>query len=94
MAHTRTATLCTELFSRLQSFSDVQARDFARHPDCTYRFKVHRGPRLTLGRVSSPALLTPRFHDIALAKPNPRYPLKAAVAFTFTHISVCYLPEQ
>ena len=28
---------CTEGFSGLQSFSDVQASRFARHPDCTYR---------------------------------------------------------
>ncbi len=26
-----------EPFSRLQSFADVQAREFARHPDCSYR---------------------------------------------------------
>ena len=27
----------TELFTRLQSFANVQARGFARHPDCSYR---------------------------------------------------------
>ena len=27
----------TELFTRLQSFTHVQARGFARHPDCSYR---------------------------------------------------------
>jgi hypothetical protein len=49
------------LFSRLQAFRDVQASEFARHPDRSDR------------RIS----LLPR----------------AAMAFTSTHISGCYLPE-
>ena len=32
----------TAPFSRLQSFPDVQARRFARHPDRSYRYGVHR----------------------------------------------------
>jgi hypothetical protein len=33
------------LFSRLQSFTDVQARRFARHPDCSYRSAFTLGSR-------------------------------------------------
>jgi len=32
----------TAPFSRLQSFADVQARRFARHPDRSYRYGIHR----------------------------------------------------
>ena len=58
----RTATSVRSGFSGLQSFANVQASRFARHPGCSYRIKVS--------------------------------PIRAAVAFTSTHISVCYLPEQ
>jgi len=58
----RTATSVRSGFSGLQSFSNVHASRFARHPGCSYRIKV--------------------------------YPIRAAVAFTSTHISVCCLPEQ
>ena len=34
---TRTAISVRSTFTRLQSFANVQAREFARHPDCSYR---------------------------------------------------------
>ena len=37
MAYTRTAISVRSTFTRLQSFANVQAREFARHPDCSYR---------------------------------------------------------
>ncbi len=52
----RTATSVRSGFSGLQSFSNVQASRFARHPGCSYRFKVHRCFSPTVGRVSTPGL--------------------------------------
>lgn len=43
----RTATSVRRAFSRLQSFADVQARRFARHPDRSYRYGFHRRAAVT-----------------------------------------------
>jgi len=37
----------TASFSRLQSFLDVQAHRFARHPDRSYRYDLHRMAAVT-----------------------------------------------
>jgi hypothetical protein len=46
LRNTRTATSIRHLFSRLQSFTHVQARRFARHPGCSHRSACARRPWL------------------------------------------------
>jgi hypothetical protein len=84
-----------ERFSRLQSFTDVQAREFARHPDCSYR-------RAPLFRSSSSIRRVRwvshrfRFGPQSDSRRCSQLPAahRAAVASTSPPISVCYLSEQ
>jgi hypothetical protein len=61
------------LFSRLQSFTDVQARKFARHPDCSYRSAYTLGSRGFYVRAyhgslppRAPDMLTVRFGQLTV----------------------------
>jgi len=84
-----------EPFSRLQSFTNVQAREFARHPDCSYRSVPLVRSLSSIRRVrwvshrfrSGPQSDSLRSSQLPAAH-------RAAVAFTSPPISVCYLPEQ
>jgi hypothetical protein len=82
-------------FSRLQSFTNVQARELARHPDCSYRSApLFRSPSNTR-RVrwvshrfrSGPQSDSRRSSQLPAAH-------RAAVASTSPPISDRYLPEQ
>jgi len=61
------------LFSRLQSFTNVQARRFARHPDCSYRSAYTLGSRGFYIRAyhgslppRAPDMLTVRFGQLTV----------------------------
>jgi hypothetical protein len=65
------------LFSRLQSFTDVQARRFARHPDCSYRSAYTLGSRGFYIRAyhgslpsRAPDMLTVRFGRLTVRMRN------------------------
>jgi hypothetical protein len=85
----------TELFTRLQSFTHVQARGFARHPDCSYRRALLLRSLSNVRRVrwvahrfrSGPQSDSHRSSQLPAAH-------RAAVASTSPPISVRYLPEQ
>jgi len=84
-----------EPFSRLQSFADVQAREFARHPDCSYRSEpVFQSPS-SLRRVR---WVSHRFRSGPQSNSHRSSQLPAAhwaaVASTSPPISDRYLPEQ
>ncbi len=66
------------LFSRLQSFTDVQARRFARHPDCSYRSAYTLGSRGFYVRAyhgslppRAPDMLTVRFGQLTVRGLSP-----------------------
>ena len=84
-----------EPFTRLQSFTNVQAREFARHPDCSYRnVLLFRSPS-SLRRVRWVSHRF-RFGPQSDSHRPSQLPAahRAAVASTSPHISVRYLPEQ
>jgi hypothetical protein len=91
----RWRTRNTALFTRLQSFPNVQAREFARHPDCSYRNELlsRNLPRPVgfVGFSIAFALALSTTPIVLIKLPATHW---AAVAFTSAHISVRYLPEQ
>jgi hypothetical protein len=93
--NTHTAISVWNVFTRLQSFTHVQARGFARHPDCSYRSRsLSRSP--TRVRRVRWELHRFRFGPQSDSLSPFQFPATywAAVAFTSPPISVRYLPEQ
>ncbi len=95
MTYNPYSNLSTAQFTRLQSFTNVQARGFARHPDCSYRSEsVFRVLEMSF-RVRwllHCFRFGPQSDSLCLSQ-IPATP-RAAVTSTSAHISVRYLPEQ
>jgi hypothetical protein len=85
----------TAHFTRLQSFTHVQARGFARHPDCSYRSEsLSRFRRRPLGFGGCSIAFALALRPTPIVRPRIPATLWAAVTSTSAPISVRYLPEQ